>query len=88
MKSNPDYFLNIEIRILYNGKLELEYFDDGVGVSEDMYEKIGKLGYSKNGSGLGLQNIIKIISSWGGEFHFLKVQNGFKCSISLLAKNA
>lgn len=86
IKNNFDNFLKIEIKISFNGLLQVEYIDDGVGIAQDNYGKVGKFGFSTKGTGLGLSNISERVSSWGGVFSIVQVKSGFKCTLALPIK--
>lgn len=56
----------------------LVYKDDAGGMSADMLSKIGKKGFSKAGTGLGIFSITKKINSYGGSIEFENEGNGIR----------
>lgn len=75
---------NMEEQIEVNLKLKqdsiqctLEIIDNGIGISKDNLEKIGKENFTTkiSGNGIGLKTAFDIVSNWNGKFYVLSEVN-------------
>ncbi|CAA6813542.1 MAG: Histidine kinase [uncultured Campylobacterales bacterium] len=69
--------INIKLIIIDN-ELEIEYFDDGKGIKEDIEGKIFNLGFSttSGGAGMGMSHIRKILQELNDSI--IKLDNSFR----------
>jgi two-component system, sporulation sensor kinase E len=67
----------ITLRELEDNKLSITIEDNGMGISEELLEKIGEPFYSskEKGTGLGLTVSFKIVQSHHGTIHFVSKKN-------------
>ncbi len=62
--------VSVNLSESFSNYLSIEIRDNGVGMSQEILEKVGKRGVSffkKNGNGIGLYSTIETVKKWGGE---------------------
>ncbi len=85
-QKNPDFIKKINIEIdEINDYIHLYIIDNGIGFNVTNLTNLAKPYYTtkKNGSGLGLSIVVKIINDHNGTIDFLNHKNGAKIKIVL-----
>jgi two-component system nitrogen regulation sensor histidine kinase NtrY len=85
-QKNPDFIKKINIEIdEINDYIHLNIIDNGIGFNVTNLTNLAKPYYTtkKNGSGLGLSIVVKIINDHNGTIDFLNHKNGAKIKIVL-----
>lgn len=76
--------ITIEVGVdKFSNFLIFAYRDDGMGVNDQDIVLLGVRGYSKSGSGTGLNSIKNKLDDWGGNIKFYPSKSGFYCEIFL-----
>jgi len=90
-EKNNDFIkkINIEINEI-NDYIEILIIDNGIGFKETILSEISKPYFTtkKNGSGLGLSIVVKIINDHNGTIEFLNYKKGAKIRITFPKINA
>ena len=90
-EKNNDFVkkINIEINEI-NDYIEILIIDNGIGLKESILSEVSKPYFTtkKNGSGLGLSIVVKIINDHNGTIEFLNYKKGAKIRITFPKINA
>ncbi len=90
-EKNNDFIKKINIEIYeINDYIEILIIDNGIGLKESILSEISKPYFTtkKNGSGLGLSIVVKIINDHNGTIEFLNYKKGAKIRITFPRINA
>jgi signal transduction histidine kinase len=91
IKNNDESILiSMILKASKNGTIELFYSDTGVGLKSKEIRTMGLLGYSRTGTGIGLNSLINRLTAMGGSFSISEdpALGGFCCCVSFLAKSS
>lgn len=90
IKNNDESILiNMILNASKNGTVQLFYSDSGVGLKSKEKHTLGLLGYSRAGTGIGLNSLINRLTLTGGSFSISEdpAPAGFGCCVTFPAKS-